>query len=280
MQDITGADITAIVFRIEHVRKDKTYSEKNFADLIGIPPRNPNANQVVTKAPWADQFNFDKSPLYWYHDNKKQLSGNSNWATRLFVMRLNGKPTKEQVIAIGEELVALYNRSENIGKTDFLCFNRNQYFWLPDPVVWSDILGQNGACEELLRVTQISGAPDQHFFQQHKKLCRAFFRPKSMSAQVANLLGAPQTEVFTDNATAEISTDISSTVVDHDQNYTEWSFASNYNPSRDVYVNLKVPKKKKKNEENEEESEDNQDEEEESEEDNNGDEEDGDYNEE
>jgi hypothetical protein len=252
---VASTTVTAIVMRIEHISPERTFAEKNMSDLIGIPPKNPKGYQGLKKAAWADEFNFDKSALFWYHQNERQCSGDSNWGTRLYIMRVQGKPTRDQVLAVGEQLVSLYNATPRLNKKDLLCFDRNRYFWLPEPVVWSEVLGQNGALEELFRTLQIEEPPDSFFFQRNYKLIRCFFKPQSMSMEVANILQAPPSEVLQETDKTEVSSEVTPLSLNANQCNANSSYAPGYNPPRDDYFDLRIPRKKKNrdNEDSEEE---------------------------
>jgi hypothetical protein len=186
---VAGPDITSIAVRIQVGDQKNSWPDKCFADFVGVPSKTGPGRQ-----PWADELNFDRFVFFWYHDNKRQVFANTGYSKRMFVMRVAGqtKINEKTLLQIGKDICLNFNSSPDMARKDYIDIDPKHFIWIQNPV-WSDILGFQGAADELIRV---AGMPDdESFYKKNKKLIRSFFHPKTMPGSIVKMLRAPESEL-------------------------------------------------------------------------------------
>lgn len=132
------------------------------AMVFCFEPLHPNN----IKGPWAEKLLVDAVKanekfvtdlrieddiLYWFHNNEAQMSP-INYGVRLFFVRTLQLPKDQSVVAFGKHLCKkLADLPRNWAKA---FFDENDYFWLQQPVVWSDVIGTNAALRTLLSINK------------------------------------------------------------------------------------------------------------------------------
>ena len=115
-------------------------------DAINSELQNANwAEKVLLEAiknpsSWAAKFNFEPDTRDWVHnDTIMYVSTHNRFKIRLFMMTVMEKPAMKQLVGLGSMIA--YNVTNTKDNYCPLFFNENNFLWLKNDVVWSDIIG-------------------------------------------------------------------------------------------------------------------------------------------
>jgi hypothetical protein len=163
---VHGINNIAIVFRCESIDKQSTngsWSEKLFSDAIRL------------NSSWVKELNFDSEILNWYHNNLS-MKNPRGWPIRIFSIRVEEEPPELALKNLGRYICQQVN---DLARDDTnLSVNDNDFFWLSQPIVWSDIIGNDAA---FLNIKKEKGNPrpgktmylfQLYSFNKHSLYCR------------------------------------------------------------------------------------------------------------
>jgi hypothetical protein len=123
---VKDSETWAIVFRIEGY----SWVERVFF------------NALRENAAWLRNWTFERNnEIFWYQNNESQRNPR-NFKIRLFVLRVEARPTQAALVNVGNFLCR--GLTNTPGNTNALEMVGTNYIWIRNPV-WSDILGDNQA---------------------------------------------------------------------------------------------------------------------------------------
>lgn len=178
---VRGPSTCGIVFRLEPNdpnTKGGSWAEKCFFDALR------------QKQDWVVRLNIHWQCLIWYHEDI-QMVNSKGYGVRLFVIYTTEMPAKESVIKLGEFICMQINAMPNNNTTSVVP-DEMSFFWIPTHAVWADIIGTAAAFKTLIETT---GAPSQGFYEKHKNLIHSYFRPHTLTHEIATNLRAPIDQV-------------------------------------------------------------------------------------
>ena len=183
-------DGTDIMFRIQpnDPQNPGSWSEKVMFDCIRL------------KKNWTLAIGVDPYMMPWHHNNIKQENARG-YPIRLFKIKVKKRPKKNQLLKLGQHICEQINAQP--GNQTTMEVNQDDFFWLDDKAVWSDVIGCDASMEKLFRLV---GQPLPGFYELHHKLIHCYFKPGTLSAALARILHAPidqihpsQKAMFEDN---------------------------------------------------------------------------------
>ena len=168
-------DGTEIVFRIQpnDPQNPGSWSEKVMFDCLR------------QRKNWAMTIGVDTQMLPWHHNNIRQENVRG-YPIRLFKIKVKKKPAVGQLVQLGEHICQHINAHP--GNDTVIQIRRNDFIWLTDKPVWSDVIGFDAALAKLIK---IAGQPMPGFYELNHKLIDCFFKPGTLSADLARILHAP-----------------------------------------------------------------------------------------
>jgi hypothetical protein len=95
------------------------------------------------------------------------------------------------------------------GNDTVAAVDKDTYFWLEDPVVWSDVIGNDEAVKNLLKETNTIHAA-AGFYDANKALIHSYFHRGLFSAELAAMLHAPDSELHSSLRTFPTADEFSS----------------------------------------------------------------------
>jgi hypothetical protein len=173
---IKGVDSYSIVFRCEPNDMQNTngsWSEKVLTDA------------VRTNAPWVTELNFDNEILYWYHNNVAQKNP-KGWPIRMFTIKVEEEPGELALKNLARHICQQVNHVPRNDTT--LIVDDNNFFWMKQPTVWSDVVGFEAA---FLAIRKTKGEPHPGFFEENESFIHTFFHLNSFDQELGRALYAP-----------------------------------------------------------------------------------------
>ena len=178
---ISGAEKSAIVFRVEPndpTLKGGSWAEKCFFDAVRQNQR------------WITSINIDGNVLAWFHQNVAQKNP-KGYSIRLFVIYTDKQlPPHDNIINLGRYICQQLNSAP--GNTTTTVLQQENFFWLPDGAVWSDIIGCDAA---LLQLVKDKGHPCPGYYDTHRAVIHGYFHAQTFSVELARSLHAPVDQV-------------------------------------------------------------------------------------
>jgi hypothetical protein len=166
---------TAIVFRCESLSsRVASWSEKIFKDA------------VCTVNTWAYNFGFDSNILYW-SDNNIPQKNERGYRVPLFVITTEDIPTHSAIILLGKTICSNINKAE--GNNTVISVQEDNYFWLGDDAVWSDIIGYQQSYDIIVAER---GLPQPGFYEMNRDYIHTHYKFGTFSAQTAEVFFAPE----------------------------------------------------------------------------------------
>jgi hypothetical protein len=174
----------ALLYRVEHVTAGPTarcYAEKLFND--SVKSQDPKS--------WAKNLHFKEQPFHWNHEGRDMLN-QDNFNIRLFPLYVKPSDnTQAKAIHLANEICKYLNLDQQYGKTTV---DPDNFFWLPENAVWSDVLGEDEAVNALFRETRTAEAYPG-YFDANKKTIFTYFRRTEISKTLGEVLCAPNSAV-------------------------------------------------------------------------------------
>ena len=135
--------IFSIIFRSQPSTPGFTWPEKVIEDA------------TKEDGSWASEPNglcIDKHIGRWFDNDVAQMNidkrGNP-YGVRLYYLHTKKKPTEKIMKSIGN--VICCNVNQTPGNSTKLLLDESNYFWLPQPVAWADVVGNKEAYEMVLK---------------------------------------------------------------------------------------------------------------------------------
>jgi hypothetical protein len=212
---IPGPEFSAIMFRCESVdplQLNGPWSDKIFFDA------------VKHQSNWVKTYGIVEDIYYWHHLNEPQLN-QKNYKLRLFAVFTENIPDEGMAIKLGKLICNQINITP--GNNTTISVKEDYYFWLDQPVVWSDVIGHEQAFKEIINH---KGQPYSGFFEEHEELIHSYFHPCSFDHSLARALYAPNTSLHPSLLCEENQL--------QEQTNESFSFEQSYNLPRDEEGNV------------------------------------------
>lgn len=193
---VKGPGSCGIIFRVEP--KDSStnggsWGEKCFFDALR------------QKQDWVLRLNVHSKCLSWYHGDVEQKNS-KGYAIRLFVIYATEMPSKDSVIKLGSFICCQINAMPDNNTTTTVA-DEMEFFWIPRGAVWADVIGTAAAFKTLV---DTHGVPFQGYYEKHKDVIHSYFRPGTLTHDLATKLRAPIEQVAAEFrvATAQTQPDV------------------------------------------------------------------------
>ena len=178
---VKGPGSCGIVFRVEP--KDASINGGSWAEKCFF-------DALRQKQDWIVRLNFHPRCLSWYHGDVEQKNS-KGYAIRLFVIYATEAPSKDNVLKLGaficSQVNAMPDNATTISVADEMAF-----FWIPRAAVWADVIGTAAAFKTLV---DTHGVPYQGYYEKHRDVIHSYFRPGTLTHEIATKLRAPIEQV-------------------------------------------------------------------------------------
>jgi hypothetical protein len=192
-----------IIFRCDPCATWKTcWHEKIFSDA------------VFKKHDWATALGLSYS-VRWFVNEKQQVNGRG-FPVRLFCIDSKPVPFDEDVIvSLGKLICANLNSENSFQKPSIQV--ASDFFWLQpdDSIVMADV---TSTAECMILLAKKCGSKVDDFYKNHSDTIHCYFRPNNLTAEIADAVGAPSSQIKRNDNIAVLDIDVNNSEEEEEYN--------------------------------------------------------------
>ena len=130
----------------------------------------------------VDQFNISSEQLLWYDRNISMKNKDGVPIKMVYIPLMGRLHPKDTIIRLAHEMCCAINNLP--GNNTTISMDSENFFWLPDGAVWSDVIGVDAA---LTTLELIFREPNPRYYRQNRIKIDDFFHVGSFENDLAHI---------------------------------------------------------------------------------------------